>query len=406
MKKTARGKVFHMVKQILRTFRKVIGLCTILVLVTGVSFAEERHNGCVDNYDSQKDYFPNKLQVEFAQNFEVTYHKNYKLVKVTNPWKNSKKSFEYVLVQCGTPTPKGYQESQIIQIPAKTMVVLSTTYLPFVDQLGLQDSLIGVSEFKSVNTTSIRKHIETGKVVEVGRNIDLNMESVVALNPDLIMMYGSGNPYKDVYAPLMDLGIRVGLFAEYMETTPLGRAEWVKYMSFFFNKESRAEEVFGPIVEEYLSMRRLTQNVSYKPTVFMGYDNKGTWYMASGQTYMSEFLKDAGADYLWGGMESRGSLPLDFETVYNKAADAEFWINISLWHSKGEGLALDNRYGNFSAFRTSKMFNNNASLNEHGGNDYWERGVANPQIVLADLIKIFHPELLPEYEMTFYQRLK
>ncbi|VAX29833.1 Vitamin B12 ABC transporter, substrate-binding protein BtuF [hydrothermal vent metagenome] len=388
-------------------WRCAFGFVLGLAFIFPVHAAQDRAaESCVSNYDQNKDYFPDKLKVDYAEGFEVSYHKHYKRVKVAAPWKEGTERFEYLLVQCGTPTPKGFEHAQVITIPAKSMIVLSTTYFYFVEQLGLLDQLIGIANFKRVNSPAILKLIAEKKIVEVGRNIDLNLESTALLNPDIVMTYATGNPFRDSYGPLMEFGIRVGVFAEYMEPTPLGRAEWMKFMALFFNREKKATSVFNTIANHYETTKQLTKKVATRPTVFTGKSIDGTWYMAGGHSYMATFLKDAGAHFLWSDNTSRRSLYLDFESVFKRAADADYWLNTGLWKSLAEGRAEDARYAFFSAFRVGKIYNYNALLNPDGGNDYWERGIVNPHLVLADMIKIIHPELLPDHKLIWYRPLQ
>ncbi len=361
---------------------------------------------CVADFDPDHDYFPETVQVDYARNFQVSYHRHYKVVTVTGPWSEKGESFKYLLVQCGTPIPSGFENAQMIQVPLKSMVVLSTTYFSFVEQLDLLERLIGIANFKQVNSPKILERIERKQVVEVGRNVDLNLESTLRLNPDIVMTYGTGNPYRDGYTSLLKLGIHVGIFAEYLEPTPLGRAEWIKFMALFFNREAQAKRVFNEIATEYGSMVQLTQNVTKRPSVFTGTSIEGTWYMPGGQSYIAAFLQDAGAEYLWAENSSQTSLHLDLEAVLKTAAHADYWLNTGVWKSLNEGLAEDRRYRFFSAFQHKTVFNNNALLNPYGGNDYWERGVTNPHLVLADLIKIFHPDLLPDHQLIWYRQLQ
>jgi len=395
--------------------RFVFGFCLFGCLF-GLAFpfsghaAQEQQDSvrekCVSNYNEDIDYFPHKVRVEYAEGFQVSYHKHYKRVKVVAPWKKGGETFEYILVQCGTPTPKGFEQAQIVRIPASNMVVLSSTYFYFVEQLDLLDRLIGISNFERVNSPAILKLIAEKKIVEVGRNIDLNLESMTRLNPDIVMTYGTGNPYRDGFRALMTFGMRVGVFAEYMEPTPLGRAEWLKFMALFFNREKKARLVFDNIAQQYREMKQRTQTVKKRPTVFTGRSLKGTWYMPGGRSYMSTFLKDAGADFLWSEDKTPGSLRLDLESVFVKAADADYWLNTGLWKTLADGLSEDERYRYFAAFKPGKIYNNNALLNPYGGNDYWERGIVKPHLVLADMIKIFHPDLLPKHQLIWYRALR
>ncbi|MDJ0725898.1 MAG: ABC transporter substrate-binding protein [Prochloraceae cyanobacterium] len=362
---------------------------------------------CVSNYDRDVDYFPKKVKLNYAKGFTVEYRKHYKIVTVKNPWKNADRSFQYILVKCGTPIPKGYDKAEIVRVPVRTMVAMSTTYLPYLPDLDLVDNLVGVSSFKNVNTPEVKKKITEGNLKQLGSNSEINIEQILELNPDLIMTFGTGNLELDRHSQLLEAGLFVAINSEYMENEPLGRTEWLKFIAVFFDREDRAEKLFSKIASKYEKIAALTENIANKPTVFTGFSYKGTWYVPGGKSYLAAYLEDAGADYIWSEIDSRGSLPKDFESVFNKGNDAEYWLNGSRnWQNLQDILNTDDRYQNFNAFKNGKVYNNNARLNETGGNDYWESGIANPDLVLADLIKIFHPELLPEHELVYYQQLE
>lgn len=361
---------------------------------------------CVTNYHPDTDYFPDRIDSDYATGFTVEYRNHYKVVTVKNPWKDADVQFQYVLVQCGTPIPKGYKKAQIITVPVQTVVTMSTTHLPHLQKLRLLEKLVGVSSFKNINTSEVRKKIERRELKEVGNNASVNVEQLLELNPDLIMTYGSGNPEFDSHPKLLEAGLPVVINAEYLESSPLGRTEWIKFTATFFNREAKAEEVFSAIATEYERIASLARKVENKPTVFTGFSFKGTWYVAGGKSYFAQYLADAGANYLWSDNNSKASLPLDFESVFQRGAEADFWLNGSQsWSSLNDILMSDDRYKNFAALQTGQVFNNNAILNETGGNDYWESGIANPHIVLSDLITIFHPQLLPDRELVYYRQL-
>ncbi len=361
--------------------------------------------GCVKIYDPNIDYFPEKVRITHATGFVVEYHKHYKVVNVRNPWRNADTTFQYVLVQCGTPVPEGFKETQVIKVPVNTVVSLSNTHLPHLEKLGLVDKLIGVSAFNQVNTPSVVQKIKAGKLTEVGNNASINVERLLELNPELVTTYGVGTEV-DIYPKLLEAGLKVAINAEYMETSPLGKTEWLKFTALFFNHEAIAEQVFGEIANRYQALATKASKVKNRPTVFAGFNFKGTWYMPGGKSYMAKFLDDAKANYLWAADNSAGSLPLAFEAVFERAATADYWLNGSLsWKSLQQVITEDNRYADFTAVKKSHVFNNNARVNESGGNDYWESGISNPDLVLSDLIKILHPELLPAHKLIYYRQM-
>ncbi|NMG11091.1 ABC transporter substrate-binding protein [Brasilonema sp. UFV-L1] len=372
-----------------------------------ISFANTNVlQGCISNYNPKTDYFPEKTSINYGEGFEVEYHQNYKIIKVKNPWKNANTTFEYVLVQCGTPTPKGFQATQIIQVPVNTIVSLSTTHLPHLDKLGVVDKLVGISDRKQVNTASVVDKIKTGQVVEVSNNANVNVEKLLELNPDLVTTHGVGNPNIDSYPKLLEAGLKVAINAEYMESSPLGRAEWLKFTALFFNHEAKAAKIFAEIAQQYETIVAQVKSVKNRPSVFVGFNFKGTWYMPGGNSYVAQYLADAGANYLWKEDKSSGSLPLSFEKVFERAVNADYWLNFSQsCQTRKDLLAEDNRYAEFKAVKNGNLYNNNARINTTGGNDYWESGITNPHLVLSDLIKILHPEILPNHQLKYYRQL-
>jgi iron complex transport system substrate-binding protein len=228
---------------------------------------------------------------------------------------------------------------------------------------------------------------------------------ILDLQPDLIMAYNSGVPDYDAYPKINEAGLNVVLNGDNLETTPLGRAEWGKFIALFFNKEAEAEQLYNKTASKYEGLVKLAASAKTKPAVFVNVNYQGTWYMSGGKSYVAQFLSDAGANYLWADEPTVGELMLSFEEVLNKAVNADYWVNTGFWNSAEEALADDVRYGEFAAFKNNRVYNNNARSNVNGGNDYFESGVANPDIILADLIKIFHPELLHDHQLYYYHQL-
>lgn len=377
---------------------------------TATPFAPEHNltDGCVPEgqYNAAVDYFPEKVTITHAQNLSVEYHHNYKVVTILTPWPGAAEPLRYALVQCGTPAPEGFKPEAIIEVPVRTIVTLSTTYLPFLDELEVLDRLVGVDDATYVSNPKVLKMAEEGKLVIAGSGAGINVEKLLEIKPDLIMAYGSGMPEYDAHPVLLKAGLKVAINAEWMDTSPLGRAEWGKYIALFFNKEAAAEALFARTVEEYTRLTQLTANLSKKPTVFANTPYQGTWYMPGGNSYVARFFKDAGAEYLWAEDTSTGSLPLSFEAVFERAKEADYWLNVGFFATLEDLKAADPRFAEFAAFQKGNVWNNDARVTSQGGNDYYETAVAHPEYVLADLIKIFHPDLLPDHTLIYYRQLK
>lgn len=393
--------------KLLSFFFQVACVALLIIACNNTSVPPEvssiSNKSCVQNYNSNTDYFPNKIKINYATGFTVEYQNNYKIVTIKNPWKDAKTSFKYALFECGTPAPEGFKENQIITIPINTVASLSTTHLPHLAKLEVVDKLVGVSNPKIVNTPEVIEKIKAGKVAELGNNV--NVERLLELNPDLVTTYGTGNPQTDSHPKLLEAGLKVAINAEYMENTPLGRSEWLKFTALFFNKEKQAEKIFSKISQNYQEIAAKTEAIKKRPKVFTGFNFKGTWYVPGCKSYAAQYLADAGAELLC-AENSSGSTPSSFEDVFERAATADYWLNVSQsWQNLKDVITEDSRYGDFQAVKKGNVYNNNARLNENGGNDYWEAGISNPDVILADLIKIFHPELLPNHQLFFYQKL-
>lgn len=361
---------------------------------------------CAESYDATVDYFPDKSEIEYAEGFEVEYFGSYKVIRVVRPWRDSDVTFTYVLVQCGTPVPEGYEDAAIIEVPVSTAVSMSTTYLPHFVELGLIDHLVGVDEFDFVYSPEIRERIDAGELVELGGGTAVNVEQTIDLDPDLILTYGLGIPDYDAHPMLLDAGLAVALNSDYMETSPLGRAEWIKFNAMFFNREAEANAYFDDAAGRYNELVALAAGAADRPTVLVNAMFSGTWYAAGGDSYIARLIADAGGDYLWSDDDSGGALSLSFEAVLERAQDADIWLNPNFWLSLDEGAAEDERYAEFAAFQNGRVYNNNQRIGELGANDYAEGGVVHPERVLEDLIAILHPELLPEHELFYFRHLE
>lgn len=362
--------------------------------------------GCVENYSADVDYFPEKIELTHTDGFAVAYHNNYKVVTVATPWPGAESALEYVLVQCGTPAPEGYDATQVIAVPVQSIVTMSTSYLPFLENLGVLDRLTAVDDVTYVNNATVLAKAAAGEIAQIGYGAGVNVEQLLDLDPDIIMTYGSGAPDYDAHPVLLNAGLQAVVNAEWLETSPLGRAEWGKFIALFFNQEALASQQFAAIAQRYEALAAQAAAVTEKPTVMTDSEYQGSWYVAGGGSFTAQYLADAGAAYLWADDDSTGSLALAFEAVYDKAADADYWINVGFLNSLAELEAADARYADFAPFQNGKVWNNNKKQNANGGNDYYESAVANPDVVLADLISIFHPEILPDHETVYFHQLQ
>ncbi len=364
---------------------------------------------CVEAWNPEADYFPHKAELRHAESFSIEYFGHYKLVTVHTPWPGAEEPVRYLLVQCGTPDPEGHEGARRIAIPVRRLAALSTTQLPHLELLDLLESLVAVSDIEMVHSPGVNKRFADGAIAEIGHGAGVNLEVVLELETDLVMTVASAQSPYNAHPVLEQAGVTVAINAEYTEPSLLGRSEWLKFTAAFFNAEALGQQRFAGIEARYRSLAKLLQDVpaDERPTVFGGSLWRDTWHVSGGGSYPAQLIADAGGRYLWAGNDSRESLPLDFEAVYEKAHDADFWLTMrNEWLSLADVRAADERYAAFAAFEGGRVYNANARLNEHGGNDYWERGISRPDLVLADFIRILHPDRLPDHTLHFHRRLE
>ena len=353
--------------------------------------------------ETAQDYFPARAEIEYAEGFTVNYHKNYKVVRVTRPRPEATRTFTYLLVQRGTPVPRGYSNALVIRVPVKRFVSMGSAYLASMVLLESLETLVGVDKYGYVTSSKVWEMIESGEVAEITPEERPDMGMLLDLSPDLVMTASVGGEW-DFHDWMMELNMPVVINGEWVETHPLGRAEWMKFIALFLNKEEEAKELFDYIESEYLRLKSLASGET--PTVFTGTPYRGTWGVPGGESYMARLIEDAGGDYLFSEREGTGSVQLPVEEVLEKAADADVWINAGWgWETFSDALEADERFAELNAFQTGRVYTNEKRVTAAGSNDYWETGVTVPSLILADLIRIFHPELLPDHEFYFYEKL-
>jgi iron complex transport system substrate-binding protein len=362
---------------------------------------------CVAHYDPNVDYFPHKATVRYAGAFSVEYHKNYKVVTVTRPWPNGHQKLRYALVRCGTPGPGGFLPSNVFTVPVHTVAPLSDSELAPIEALGLLDTVVGAGDSRDVHSPAFQARLRAGKILDIGHDTtNVNVEQAVNLSPDVIFAINSG-PYANAYFKLSEAGLHVAIVAPFMESTPLGRAEWITYIALFYDREEQAQRLFDAMAHRYLALAALVRSARTRPTVVAGFSNRGTWYVPGGDGYFARFLNDAGGAYVYAALHADFDAPMNFEAVYPRAEMADYWVDQDLnWTTLGDVRRADSRYGDLRAVRDDHVFNNNARLMPFGaGNDYWQSGMTNPDRVLADLIEILHPMLLRHRQLYYYRKL-
>ncbi len=377
----------------------------VLALSLGCEGSNDK-NSKSQSSDSDKDYFPDKVEVKHSIGFDVEYHQNYKVLHIFKHYNDVVDTVSYTLLQKGTNAPD--LNNPVIEVPVENIVSVSTTHLGFLKLLDAVDNLKGVETKQYISNEGIRSAVDKGEIVEVSPAGSLNVETVINLNTDVLLAVGYPNSQNEVYQQLERVKIPVLLNADWQEKDLLGRAEWVKLLAVLLNKEQLVNEKFEEIEKEYSAVLKLVKDkkVDKKPLTITGIALGDAWHVAGGKSFAYELLKLVEADYPWKNDQSTGSLKLDFETVYEFGLKADFWIAPGSAKSMNGILQRDARFSDFKSFKTGQIYNIFGRYTEGGGNDYYEQGVIEPHVVLKDIVKIFHPELLPNHQLVYHARLK
>ena len=349
-----------------------------------------------------------KTDIVYAKGFSIKeVDEGIKILEISSPWPQSEAAYTYALV----PREKFKQKIDIdievdavIPVPVQRIIVTSTTHIPALESLGVTDKLIGFPETDYISSPLTRELVDNGSVAELGTNEALNTEIAIALEPDLIVGFGIDNRNK-AYEVMESIGIPVVYNGDWTEETPLGKAEWIKFFGPFFGKEKEADRIFGQIEKEYNRARDLAKTARRQPTVLSGALYKDVWYLPAGESWASNFIRDANAEYLWENSKGTGSLSLSIETVLAHAKEAEIWISPSQFTSFDQMQSSSDHYLSFQAFRDRNVFTFAKTRGATGGLLYYELAPSRPDVVLKDLIHIFHPDLLTDYEPYFFKSL-
>jgi iron complex transport system substrate-binding protein len=363
-------------------------------------------HGCVERFDPAIDYFPDKVTIEDARNFAVEYRRSFKVVTLREPYPGGP-SERYVLLQCGAPAPAltgDLAGAQVVRVPIASLYTASTTHLPLLVDLGRLDVLTGVSRLQDLIGDEIQKRAATGQVREFAAASVIDPELVLAHAPTLLM---TGGAFSGALATIRSAGVPVVANTEWLESTALARAEWIKYMALFLNEERHAQQLYTAMKGRYraLSAKATATPRDSWPLVMTGVSKRGTFVIAGGKSYVAALIADAGGRYAWADNTAAGAPTVELEAQLGRAANADIWINGGGWKNLATMLEDEPRYVEFKAYRQGQVWVYERRVTPTGGNDYWSRSISHPDLVLADLVKILHPSLVPDHAFEWYMQV-
>ena len=343
--------------------------------------------------------------IKYAKGFDIINDNGTKKLIIKSAYQNSKETFSYNLYKKVPINAIANATLNNIKIPVKKIVVTSTTHIPMLELLNEETAIVGFPYSKFVSSEKTRALIDAGKITEVGKETSLNTEILLDLQPELVVGYSVSSADKSL-TTIQKAGINVIYNGDWLEETPLGRAEWIKFFGVLFDKEKQADSIFKVIENNYLEAKKIALKSDKKPTILSGaIMSKDIWNLPGGESFVATFFKDANFNYLWKDTKGKGSLSLSFESVFDKGQNADLWLAPAHYTSKEQLIKSNPLYAEFNAFKNNNIYTPISLKGKTGGIIYYELAPTRPDLVLKDLIKIVQPELLKEYEFTFYRKL-
>lgn len=330
------------------------------------------------------------------------------IVTVRNPWQGAEGVEKRLFIaREGERAPEGF-EGQVIEDVAERVICMSSTYVAMIDALDCTERVVGVSGIDFIYNTRVREAAEAGRVRDVGHDSDINFELLLTLRPDVVLIYGVAGENGVANAKLDELGVPYFYLGDYVEESPLAKAEWTVAVAEILGVRERGEELFAGIEMRYVELReKVAESATEHPTVMFNTPYRDTWYMPSSRSYAVQLVEDAGGRYIYDGNHGTASQPIDLEQAYVLTREADYWINVGQYASLDD-LRRDNpHFADAKAVREGRVFSADRRVTAAGGSDFWESAVVNPDVVLADLVTVLQPELgLGADSLTYYRQIE
>lgn len=369
----------------------------VILLSCGCQSGQHRENRMKDEGSPVS-----SVVIRHAKGFLIDHFKDYTRVTLRNPWSDDKPyAVYYLYMNDSTQLPA---EGTKIKIPITSLTVNTFSYFTFLTLLDEEEVISGVTDGFRIYHPGILHKLETGEIIDLGDPFHPNVEKTLSLKPQAII--SSAYAQRDSYSErLIDAGFPIIYSLEWMENSPLARAEWIRLIAIFFDKEAMGDSIFTEMEHRYLQLQENIKNVSPQYTIMSGDNFQGTWYVPGGKSFHATLFRDAQLNYLYKNNREQGSVGLDVESVLTRFGKADFWFGCEA-DTYAELAEKDAKYLLLQSVKKRQVFNNHNRITASGGNDYFESAIANPDLLLSDLVKAAYPEILPDYSFTYIKPLE
>lgn len=346
---------------------------------------------------------------QHAAHFRIdSYGKHSSVLEVRNPWQGAEGVSSQLFISRNGETPPAEFKGDVVAAPLRRVVCMSSSYIAFIDALGEAQTVKGVSGAMFITNELIKERYAEGDVHDIGYDGNVNFELLASLRPDLVMIFGVASENTAMTDKMRELRIPVVYIADYLENSPLGKAEWIVAFGEMYDKRGKAEEMFETIAESYSNTLKLVaaQTDGPKPKVMLNAPYNDVWFVPGDKNYMVELITDAGGEYVFAGSDNAVSRPISIETAYVAAKDADVWLNPNQARTIKELKNLNPLFSEIDVVANGRVYNATKRNTPAGGSDFWESGALRADIALKDIVKVLHPAMEPEHELFYYEQLK
>ena len=339
---------------------------------------------------------------KYAKLLNLVRHSGYTVATISHPWRQDAVLHQYVLVPADSALPELLPEGTLIRTPLRRSVVFTTVHCSLLSMLQREQSVAGVADLKYIKAPYVQAGVNSGHITDCGDGMSPVIEKIIDLHPDALLL----SPFENSggYGQLEEIDIPIVECAEYMEPSPLGRAEWVKFYGLLYGCEHEADSLFALVDSSYNAIKQRTSDIKHQTSTLLDKITGSVWYVPGGRSTIGRMLADAGADYPWANDEHSGSVALPFETVLERAGDSDVWL---LRYSgkqpltRQQLLSEHRGYNQFRAFNNGQVYGCNVEQSL-----FYEESPFRPDLLLSDFIRILYPEVLPHGELRYYHQLK
>ena len=341
-----------------------------------------------------------EIRFDYAKLIRVWECDGFKKMEIRNPWDTTCLLQTYLLVDKTKEIPANCPDGVVVRVPLEKSAVFTTVHCSLIEELGAVNSISGICELEYITNPNIISLTQSGKIVDFGSSMSPDIEKIITVSPDAILLSPFNN--SGGHGGLDKLGIPIVECADYMESDPLGRAEWIKLYGMLFGKESEADSIFSKVTETYTQIEKeAQQETGSHPSLLYGLDNGGSWFIPGGKSYMAKMFVSAGANYIFGETTHSGAEPFAFETVYDKGCNADIWLILGTEVADKTYKDLQ-RFSNFKSYKEKRVYACNTTKTS-----FFDEIPFHPERLLKDLYVIFHSEKygdVNEY-LHYYRKL-